>query len=239
MDVEICINAESPDQIRRDIAAALAGGANRIELCSHMALEGLSPSPEQIAAARQAMGQQWGLMAMVRPRAGDFAYTNEELTQMLAEIALAAQAGADGVVLGLAHGGAVAEPIIVHLAEEAKRLGLSVTFHRAFDALTDPVAALPALISAGVDRVLTSGVPWGSPGGAAQGADQIARYLAEADGQLEFVLGGGVTPRNIGGILARLPARPGEISVHAHGAVHRHGQVDPNLVADLVAQARP
>jgi copper homeostasis protein len=238
MDVEICINADSPDQIRRDISAALAGGSSRVELCSQMALDGLSPTPEQITAARQAMGQQWGLMVMVRPRAGDFAYTKAELAQMLGEIAVAAQRGAVGVVLGLALGGEVAEATIVHLAEEAKRLGLSVTFHRAFDALSDPVAALPALISAGVDRVLTSGTPWGTPGGAEQGVDQIARYLKAAEGQLEFVLGGGVTPHNIAAILTRLPARPGELSVHAHGAVHRNGQVAPDLVAALVSQVK-
>ena len=95
--VEICIGAGEPQSTQTAVRAAYLGGADRIELCAAMDLQGLTPAKNCIKEARAAFVDRPGLVVMIRPRGGDFFYTRGELAQMHASIEMAAQYGADGV----------------------------------------------------------------------------------------------------------------------------------------------
>jgi len=237
--VEICIEASEPAAVAQAVGAAYHGGATTIELCAAMDLDGLTPSPDCLAAARQAFGQRPGLMAMIRPRAGDFCYTPDELTLMLAQIDAAARDGAGGVVFGVLHAadGRIDPAANRRLLAAARERGLKATFHRAFDATPDPDAALDTLLELGFDRVLTSGLPWGRPGTALDGAEQLARTILRAEDSIEVVVGGGISPTNVGSLLARLPLHAGRVSVHAHSGAQIDGRTAVEAVRALVAAA--
>ena len=135
MEIEFCIE---------DVKAARAAQkfrADRIELCSNLAEDGLSPSVDLIKKCREVFSG--GLFVMIRPRAGDFIYSDDEVNQMAKEIALAAELGADGVVFGI-----LTDSLDIdlkknkQLIEVAKKYNLSVTFHRAFDVCNDPLKSL-------------------------------------------------------------------------------------------------
>jgi copper homeostasis protein len=238
--VEICVDASDEAAVRQAAAAARAGGAATIELCAAMHLDGLTPSHACLAAARQALGDLPGLMAMIRPRAGDFCYSAAELALMLAQIELAAQAGADGVVFGLLR----ASDQRIDLAASQRLLAaarghrLKTTMHRAFDATPDPDDTLDALLDLGFDRVLTSGLPWGAQGTALDGAQRLASTIQRAQGRLEIVLAGGINPANAGPLLARLPLHAGRVSIHAYSGAQIGGQTTTEAVRALVEAVR-
>jgi copper homeostasis protein len=204
-----------------------------------MHLDGLTPSPACLAAARQALGDLPGLMAMIRPRAGDFCYSPAELALMLDQIDAAAAAGADGVVFGALRSPDYRIDLAAsrRLLAAARRHGLKTTMHRAFDATPDPDAALDALLDLGVDRVLTSGLPWGRRGSALDGVERLACTIERAAGRIEVVLGGGVNPANVGPLLARLPLHLGRVSVHAYSGAQIGGQTTVDAVRLLVNAA--
>jgi copper homeostasis protein len=231
--VEICINADGVQPVAAAVAAAQAGGASTIELCGDMRVDGLTPGLGAIQAARAAFAAP-GLMIMIRPRGGDFVYRPAEISRMKGQIAMAAEAGADGVVLGLLHGqdGGVDDAALAALMAECRSRSLQVTFHRAFDAAPDPYAALETLIALGVDRILTSGSPWGSGEGALEGLPTLQRLVEQADGRIEIVIGGGVTPANAKTIGAALPTGA-RIAFHAYSSVLRHAYVSAVAVRML------
>jgi copper homeostasis protein len=133
---------------------AQRGGAGRVELCSALSTDGLTPSPAQIEFARKYL--HIPLFILIRPREGDFVYDSLEHDLMLREIEMACNAGADGIVTGALHmDGTVNTEQTSRLVQAAHPLPL--TFHRAVDVCTDPLAALESIISAGCKRILTSG----------------------------------------------------------------------------------
>jgi copper homeostasis protein len=234
--VETCINASDATAVERAVRAAYEGGAATIELCADMHLDGLTPSVDCQVAARRAFGQRPGLMAMIRPRAGDFCYSPAELALMLEQIDTAAAAGADGVVLGVvrADDQRIDLGATRRLLAAAQGHGLKATMHRAFDATPDPDATLDALIELGVDRVLTSGLPWGTKGTALDGAPRLAATIRRAQERIEIVLAGGISPVNVGPLLARLPLHAGRVSVHAYTGAQIRGQTTVEAVRALV-----
>ena len=240
IDVEICVDASDETAVRAAAGAARAGGAATIELCAAMHMDGLTPSPACLAAARQALGDLPGLMAMIRPRAGDFCYSPAELALMLDQIHRAAAAGADGVVFGVLRASDQRIDLAAsrRLLDAAGRHGLKTTLHRAFDAMPDPDAALDALIDLGFDRVLTSGVPWRQRGTALDGVERLAQTIRRAQGRVEVVLAGGVNPENVGPLLARLPLSGGRVSVHAYSGAQISGRTTVEAVRALVEAAR-
>ncbi len=179
--------------------AAEQGGADRVELCSDLIEGGLTPSYGVLRVACERL--RIGIMAMVRPRGGDFYYSEAEFAAMLHDVRMAREAGANGVVLGiLTPDGDVDVERSRRLIEQARPL--AVTFHRAFDMTRDPFAALETLIGLGVDRVLTSG----QEPSVLEGLDLIAELAACARDRIVIMPGGGITDRNIARIRARVPA---------------------------------
>ena len=176
--IEVCV--EGPD----GAVAAAEAGAQRVELCASLLEGGLTPSLGVLHATKAAV--QVPVMAMVRPRGGDFLYSGLEFRAMLADVAAFRAAGADGVVIGcLTAEGAVDEARTEALVKAAGPL--SVTFHRAFDMARDPEASLEALIRCGVHRVLTSG----QCATALEGLKLLRKLAARAAGRIK-VMGCGI-----------------------------------------------
>lgn len=233
--IEICIECDTLVTLRESVRSAFVGGASRIELCRDMAMDGLTPSREDIEAAREIFIRP-GVMAMIRPRAGDFYYTSSEIKKMQQHIDMAASAGADGVVFGaLNRNRKVDIKNLGILIDTARSKNLSVTFHRAFDAVSQPLPALHTLIDLGVDRILTSGIPWGHSGTALDGKSRLQEIIAEAADRIEIIIAGGVSPHNAGEIVTQLSKPFGRISLHAYSGVRKKGLTDIGLVQQLVS----
>jgi copper homeostasis protein len=172
---------------------------------------------------------------MIRPRAGDFHYASDEIELMKSQIAEAAQAGADGVVMGvLDEAGRLNLKPLRELVELSKFFGLETTFHRAFDATRDRFEALDSLIELGFDRILTSGVHWGMPGSALDGVLELDRVIQAAQARLEIVIAGGVNPVNAPQVLQGLSPWNGRLSIHAYSGVQDNGNTTDAGVRALV-----
>ena len=194
--LEVCVEDAA------GLGAALRGGAGRIELCSALALGGLTPSPGLMQAAAQA-GRP--VMAMIRPRAGDFVWSSEDLRQMRGDIAAARAAGLAGVVLGASRpDGRLDEWLLSTLIAEAA--GMDLTLHRCFDLTPDKEAALETAIDLGFSRILTSGGAATAP----EGAETLARLFWRAGSRIGILPGAGISPARLPA-LAHLPLR----EVHA------------------------
>jgi copper homeostasis protein len=178
--------------------AAERGGATRVELCSDLLEGGLTPSYGVLNVARERLAI--GIMAMVRPRGGDFCYSEAEFAAMLHDVRMAKEVGANGIVFGvLTPDGEVDVERSRQVIDQARPL--AVTFHRAFDMTRDPFAALESLVALGVDRILTSG----QEPSVLEGIELIAELVERAGDRVIIMPGGGITDRNVGGIRARVP----------------------------------
>jgi copper homeostasis protein len=230
--VEICVDCSEVNAATASILAALEGGASRVELCAEMSRGGLTPGPEYCRIARQLFGERRGVLAMIRPHAEGFRSAPFVVGRMCESIERLAAAGADGVVFGpLDANGAVDTDALGRLSATARELGVTTTFHRAFDALADPMASIPLLVDHGIARVLTTGTPWGSGKGIAEGLEQVRRVIAAAAGRIEVVCAGRIGP-GCAGVLR--PLLGGEnLSVHSYSGVLRGGRVDAQLVREL------
>jgi len=179
---------------------AVGAGANRVELCANLVEGGTTPSVGAIEKAVADVAAE--VMVMIRPRAGDFAYSRRDLAIMERDIEAAQEAGAAGVVFGcLTTDGEIDRDTTRTLVQEARPL--AVTFHRAFDVCRDPHEALASLIDLGVDRVLTSG----HKPSATEGLDLIAALVDAADDRIVVMPGVGINAGNIMRVLAATRAR--------------------------------
>lgn len=184
--IEVCI-----DDVL-SLEACAKGGADRIELCSALDLGGLTPSPGLIAAAAKLSVPS---RAMVRPRAGDFCFTEAEAEVMLADIAAVRAAGLAGVVLGATTAdNNLDQTLLARLVAAAN--GLAKTLHRAVDLLSDPVTAVDVAVDLGFDCILTSGGALMAEAGGAV----IAAMVERAAGRIHIMAGSGVRPENAGSI---------------------------------------
>jgi copper homeostasis protein len=201
--------------------AAREGGADRVELCCALSEGGLTPSAGAIEAALAVSGID--VNVLVRPRGGDFIYDRHELRAMLRDVAIAAELGVHGVVVGaLTEDGDVDVALCRQVLSAAA--GLSVTFHRAFDMARRPFDALEAVVDLGADRLLTSG----QEASALDGAPLIAGLVEAAAGRLVVMPGGGVTERNVRRILDLTGATEVHFSARAaapSAARHRNPRV--------------
>jgi len=209
-----------------EVGVALSGGADRIELCADYASGGLTPSTDLVhSVAGPAREQGVGVMAMIRPRPGDFVYSRHELDTMRRSVADVLAAGASGVVLGCLTAGGQLDVVATGALVQAAA-GAPVTVHRAVDDSVDPLAAALAAFATGADRVLTSG----GAATALLGSDVVRRMVAETPIAATVVAGSGVTPDNV----AALVARTGVTEVH--GSLRTAaGPPDPAAVQAMVA----
>ncbi|MGH7005659.1 MAG: copper homeostasis protein CutC [Alphaproteobacteria bacterium] len=189
--LEVCVdNSEG-------LAAAIAGGADRIELCSALDLGGLTPTPGLIG---QASGSPVPVYAMIRPRAGNFIVTEADIDAMLREIDAVRTAGLSGVVFGASLANGALDPVTLErLIRQCD--GLGMTLHRAFDLVPDLAEAVDIAVALGLERILTSGRALTSP----QGIDDLERIVELAAGRITIMPGSGVTIGNAAGLMERVP----------------------------------
>jgi len=239
LPVEICLGADSPLRLAREVRLCARAGVSRVELCARMDLAGLTPSPHSLQVARRAWGPDPGLLAMLRPRGGDFEYSFGELRALERALVACARAGADGVVCGVLRRDRLHLPALRRLCAQARGLGLELSLHRAFDALANPLEALGELAELGVRRVLSSGGVWGD-GTPATANLTALKALLERAGQLELelVLAGGVAAATVPDLRVALFHGPGSFSLHAWSGVRRAGRLDPRRLRELLAAAR-
>jgi copper homeostasis protein len=184
MRIEICVDSVD------GAVAAERGGADRVELCDNLMEGGTTPSAGSITVARRRL--RIGLQVLIRPRGGDFLYSDAEIEVMREDIRLARTLGVDGVVIGcLTADGDIDRDRTRQLIELARPL--NVTFHRAFDMCRDARQGLEDLITLGVDRVLTSG----QEATCLEGLETLAALHRQAGGRIIVLPGGGLTPRNV------------------------------------------
>ncbi len=171
-------------------ASAVKGGADRIELCAALSDGGTTPTQATIRRCREDFSVD--LFPIIRTRAGDFLYSDEEYEIMLQEIEFCREIGCDGVVAGaLKKDGTIPRKKMATLIQAA--YPMEVTFHRAFDRCQDPFQAMEELIELGCQRILTSG----QKPSATEGIDLIAELVKRADGRIIIMPGSGVRKDNI------------------------------------------
>lgn len=194
---------------------AQEGGADRIELCDNPAEGGTTPSAGTIELVRQNLSID--VYVMVRPRGGDFLYSNYDFHAMKRDIVQCQKASVDGVVFGILNAdGTIDKKRCQELISRARPL--KVTCHRAFDMTPDPVRALEDCIEAGFDRILTSGLePQALPG-----VPIIAELVKRANGRIGIMAGSGVNEDTAGEIVTKTKVR----EIHFSATTYRESAMD-------------
>ena len=192
--IEICLESVE------SVIAAEKGGADRVELCSDLFEGGLTPTIGTVKTALKKSNIK--INAMIRPRGGDFCYSDEEFEVMKEDIKAFKETGINGIVFGIL---TPEGDIDVKRSKEIIELArpLAVTFHRAFDMTRDPYKSLEELIELGVDRVLTSGQEATVP----EGADLLEELVQIAGDRIIVMPGCGITERNFPKIRDKIKAK--------------------------------
>ena len=223
MTLEVCCgNIDS-------VKAAIEGGADRIELCSRLDLDGLTPTREMLREA-VSLCRPAGVVVhvLIRSREGDFVYNDEEVDQMSRDIDMAVEEGADGIVIGaLTHDGDIDADAcrrwIGRVRHDDGSLRCNVTFHRAFDVCRNPVEAIGVIARLGCNRILTSGQKPTAVEGIPllrQLVDKAHEISLKSGREFRILCGAGVTVENAWHILT------------ATGANEIHGSLRTGLVSD-------
>ncbi|RJE71517.1 copper homeostasis protein CutC [Reichenbachiella sp. MSK19-1] len=226
--IEVCVDSVTSAR------NALAGGADRVELCDNLVEGGTTPSAGMIKTIREQVSI--GLQVMIRPRGGDFLYDEDEFRVMQEDVRQAKSLGADGVVFGLLMSdGNIDRERTQQLIELARPM--EVTFHRAFDMVSDASRALEDLISIGVDRVLTSGLE----ANVVEGAAQLTALVQQAGDRIVILAGGGVRVDNIKSLVEQTGVR--EIHISARQTIdsqmnYRNHRVKMGAIPDAEYQNR-
>jgi copper homeostasis protein CutC len=225
--LEVCVEDIS------GLQAAVAGGANRIELCAALPLGGITPSPALIRAGAKA---GIPVHVLIRSRAGDFVYDAHEAELMAADIGESIHAGLAGVVIGASRSdGTLDASLLRKLIAVAREAGarrgspVSLTLHRAFDLCPDPIAALEIAVDLGFDRILTSG----GAVSAVAGRAVLTELVKRAGGRIKILAGSGIDPDNVGSILAT-----GVEEIHASCQLPRP-RTDPRAIELGFEQSQP
>lgn len=193
----------SVDSMEKAVAAE-HGGADRIELCADLSVGGLTPSRELLRGVREKV--HIPVYSMIRPRAGNFVYSDSDFSEMERAVTVAAECGMDGVVLGV-----LKKDRRVDIARTRRLVDLArplpVTFHRAFDETPVLKRALQAVMQTGAARILTSG----GAKTALQGAAKLAELVAATRDRILILPGAGITASNV----AEVVQKTGAIEFHA------------------------
>jgi copper homeostasis protein len=220
MLLEICVNSTET------ALRALYSGADRIELCDNLQAGGTTPAYETIKECRKNL--EIKLHVMIRPRAGNFFYSDEEFNQMKKEIAIAKRWNADGIVFGIL---TEAKKVDVKRTKELVELSrpLKVTFHRAFDEAVNPFEALENIIECGADILLTSG----QKEKAFEGAGLIHELNIRANGRIEIMAGSGITDENILEIAMKTGIKSFHGSAKKINAANEIIYADENMIKNM------
>jgi copper homeostasis protein len=220
--IEVCV-----DSVESALAAE-RGGAMRLEVCSNLLEGGVTPSLGMIKAVRRNVSI--ALNVMIRPRGGDFCYSDEEFAIMRQDITSAKQAGADGVVLGVLDvDGNVDTNRTAQLVDSAAPL--TVTFHRAIDMTRNLVGSLQTLKCLGVTRILTSG----GEQTAIEGRHEIARLVCAAKDKIAVMAGSGIREHNVCQLVDATGVREIHVSLNGREASpmrYRNGKISMGIVKD-------
>ena len=183
MLLEICANSFQSAKNAQD------SGAHRIELCQELSVVGITPSYGLLKQVIENLDIQ--VFVLVRPRSGNFVYSDEEFETMKKDIQLCKDLGCEGIVSGVLNPDKTIDikrtKILIQLSKP-----LSFTFHRAFDEVINPKEALEQLIDLGIDRVLTSG----QKPSAEDGLSLLKELNEIANGRIIILAGGGISPKN-------------------------------------------
>lgn len=221
MVFEVCANS------LRSAENARKGGAMRIELCRRLEVGGITPCYDDIEYCTREL--QLRTHVLVRPRKGDFCYTDSEYTLILDQVEMCRRAGAHAVVVGfLTPEGYIDEERTRRIVQLAAPM--EVTFHRAFDEMRQaPSEALEAIIRCGCHRLLTSGC---APS-AELGIDTLRALVQQATGRILIMAGAGITPRNV----ARIIRETTVPEIHAsckHTLPDGTAETDPEQVKQII-----
>ncbi|MCL4108863.1 UNVERIFIED_CONTAM: hypothetical protein GTU68_050487 [Idotea baltica] len=210
--LEICIDSFA------SAAAAKAGGADRLEVCSGLAIGGTTPS---FGLVEQCVADlQMPVMMMIRPHDGGFVYDNDHVETMLTDIEVAKSIGVQGIVFGaLTEQRTLDEEVCKQLIEAADTL--ETTFHRAFDLVPEPLAVLPQLESLGIHRILTSGQQTTAIAGS-----QLIQSLNAQSSKLKVLAGSGINADNACDLVQQTGVR----QIHASASVPAQ---DAQTLADI------
>ena len=180
--------------------AASSGGATRLELCSNLIIGGTTPSLALFQTVRKAVNIR--IHVLLRPRFGDFCYTDYEKSILLQEARMFREAGADGIVIGaLRPDGDLDHEFLKSMI--LQRGSMNVTLHRAFDMCRDPIEALEDAIRLGFDTILTSG----GENDAVSGIGMLKKLYESAEGRIDLMAGSGISAEAIESILASVPLK--------------------------------
>lgn len=195
--------------------AAALGDADRLELCAHLAIGGVTPSPVLFKQVKRICGIR--IHVLIRPRFGDFLYTEEEMEQMCEEIQIFREMGADGIVIGaLTPDGDLDTEKLGRLMDCAG--GMNITLHRAFDMTRDPYQSLDTAIRLGFGTILTSG----QEADALAGSVLLGELYRQAAGRIDIMAGCGVRKENIRAIY-------GETGILCYHTTGRRGTLDSGM----------
>jgi len=209
--LEVCANSVT------SALAAQQGGAVRVELCENLFEGGTTPSHGEILLARKQLHIK--LYVLIRPRGGDFLYTDLEYDIICADVKYCIEAGCDGIVIGLLKAdGTIDKERCKKLVDQAKQMGVGVTFHRAFDMSADLEQALEDIIEIGCERILTSG----GKSTAMEGSRVISNLIKQAAGRIIIMPGSGVNEHNV----ADLVRFTGATEVHSSARARIQSKMD-------------
>lgn len=182
-DIEVCVSSLEMAM------EAEKGGADRIELCANLLEGGTTPSPALIKMTKESL--KISTMVMIRPRGGDFCYSDIEFETMRNDILYCKSLNVDGVVLGILNpDGTIDKQRTKQLVEQARPM--KVCFHRAIDMTKDYMQAFKDILECGCDRILTSG----GENKAIDGVNQIAEIIKQSGNNIEIMVGSGISHEN-------------------------------------------
>lgn len=185
---------------------AQEGGADRLEVCANLVIGGTTPGVSQFKQIRKAC--HIDLNVLIRPRSGDFLYTDAEFQMIAEDIQMFRELGADGIVVGCLNADGSLD--LDRMRELRQRAGnLQMTLHRAFDVCRDPYQVLEDAVSTGINTILTSG----QAASCLEGIPVLKRLIMQADGRIEILVGSGVNAEIIGQLMEEIHA----VSFHMSG----------------------
>lgn len=203
-NLEVCV-----DTVESAIAAE-KGGATRLELCGNLIIGGTTPSMSLLEIVKEYV--KIPVYVIIRPRFGDFCYSDLEFEEMKRQVILVKDHRADGIVIGiLKPDGSLDKErlkILVDLAE-----GMPITLHRAFDVCRDPFEAMDEAVKLGISTILTSG----QKQTALEGADLLSELIKRANGKIDIMPGGGISSHTVAEIAQKTYAK----SYHVSGKIKK------------------